>query len=55
MKKLVRELASLITRIDRQNLDLLLVILSVAVFIISAGAPESGGGIVTAIRFIFVK
>jgi len=45
MKSLSSPLTTLITKFDSQTIRLIVVIVTLVMFVISAGAPQAGGGI----------
>lgn len=45
MRSRINTFSFLLTRLDRRYVNLLLVILSLVLFILGAGAPEAGGGL----------
>jgi hypothetical protein len=45
MKNIAREIILMSSKINRRHLEIILVVLSLALFILSAAAPETGGGV----------
>jgi len=45
MKNVKGEIYSLVTKINPQNIRFVMVLVTLALFILAAGAPDAGGGI----------
>jgi hypothetical protein len=46
MKNLFNQVSSFVTRIDSTKIKFVLMIVTLALLVIGAGAPDSGGGII---------
>ncbi len=45
MKNIAREIILVASKLDRRHLEIILLVVSMALLVLSAGAPETGGGI----------
>lgn len=52
MKNITREIILTASKLDRRHIEIILLIVSLGLLVLSAGAPEVGGGI--GIRSIFL-
>jgi len=46
MKSLFNQVSSYVTRLDGTKIKFILMIVTLALFVIGAGAPDSGGGFI---------
>jgi len=51
MKNIVRDINALVARIDRRHVQLAVLILSLSLFVLGAGAPDADGGVGRRILF----
>ncbi len=45
MKNIAREIILTASKLDRRHIEIILLVVSMALLVLSAGAPETGGGI----------
>jgi hypothetical protein len=50
MKNFVRDINTMVCRIDRRHIQLAVLILSLSLFVLGAGAPDADGGVGLRVR-----